>query len=403
MISPGLGYDGVPHAGGQYLLRLYRLLEHDPELDAALTVLVPDNPMNRRSAAQPGTPDNVLVLGGDRQPTLPGRALNALLDWSYWRVRVIDPGTPTLLLAASLLRAGPARTALEQADVVDLQWSESIRLAGLVRRLNPTAHVVGTFHDVQSQLFSRETGRHWPRRLYWRLVSRGARWHERRDIWHLDDVTVFSRKDALLLGDPAHARVVHPPLATGTEAPRPTPPGPPRALFVAHLARDENDKATVWLLTEIWPKVLTRCPEARLRIVGAGASEQVERLAAERPSVTLAGFVDDLEPEYAAAWACVVPLRQGAGVKFKTLEALLHDVPVVTTSVGAEGIEGTDLFAGLAEDASTLADRVSDVLLRPKAHQARSEAAQAWVRDNYGPDRFAAAIRASYGRTPMSR
>jgi glycosyltransferase involved in cell wall biosynthesis len=197
--------------------------------------------------------------------------------------------------------------------------------------------------------------------------------------------------------------VVHPPLATGTEFPRAAPAGPPTALFVAHLARDENDRAASWLLTEIWPTVLARCPRARLRIVGAGASEQLERLVAECPSATLAGFVDDLEPEYAAAWACVVPLRHGAGVKFKTLEALLHDVPVVTTSVGAEGIDGPDLFAGLAEDASTLADRLADTLLRPEAHRDRSEGAQAWVRDNYGPDRFAAAIRSSYGRTPMSR
>ena len=216
-------------------------------------------------------------------------------------------------------------------------------------------------------------------------------------------MVVFSAKDALLLGDPAHLRVVHPPLATGTETPRPAPPGPPTALFVAHLARDENDRAAIWLLTEIWPKVLARCPEARLRIVGAGASEQLERLAAEQASVTLAGFVDDLGPEYAAAWTCVVPLRQGAGVKFKTLEALLHDVPVVTTSVGAEGIVGPDLFAGVADDARAVADRVTDTLLRPEAHRARSEAAQAWVRDNYGPEAFTAAIRATYGRTPMSR
>ena len=67
--------------------------------------------------------------------------------------------------------------------------------------------------------------------------------------------------------------------------------------------------------------------------------------------MTLAGYVADLEPEYAAAWAVVVPLLQGAGVKFKTIEALLHGVPTVTTSVGAEGVGGADLFAGLTDDA----------------------------------------------------
>ena len=51
-------------------------------------------------------------------------------------------------------------------------------------------------------------------------------------------------------------------------------------------------------------------------------------------SVRLAGFVDDLGAEYAAATACLIPVLQGAGVKFKTIEALLHGVPTVTTTVG---------------------------------------------------------------------
>ena len=92
----------------------------------------------------------------------------------------------------------------------------------------------------------------------------------------------------------------------------------------------------------------------------------------------------------------VVPLRQGAGVKFKTVEALLHDVPTVTTTVGAEGITGPDLFAGLADDAATLADSVVRVLEHPEEHQRRSAAAQAWARETYGRAAFVAATRTAY-------
>jgi glycosyltransferase involved in cell wall biosynthesis len=113
--------------------------------------------------------------------------------------------------------------------------------------------------------------------------------------------------------------------------------------------------------------------------------------------VTLAGYVDDLAAEYTGAWAVVVPLRQGAGVKFKTVEALLHDVPTVTTTVGAEGITGPDLFAGLQDDPRAIADALVRVLADPSAFRERSAAAQRWARECYGRETFALAVRSSYG------
>ena len=80
---------------------------------------------------------------------------------------------------------------------------------------------------------------------------------------------VFSEKDALLLGGAGHIVVVPPPLATGVEQPRAElPPRPPTVLFVANLARAENDAGARWLLTDIWPAVrpaVSGCPVADRR------------------------------------------------------------------------------------------------------------------------------------------
>ena len=167
----------------------------------------------------------------------------------------------------------------------------------------------------------------------------------------LDEVLVFSAKDVELLGSPASARVVRPPLHDGTGVTSTCRPrrAPAPSIVVSYLARDENDKAARWIVDEVWPAVTARVPGARLRLVGGGATDTLQHAVEGVERVELAGFVDDLAAEYAAAAVALVPVLQGAGVKFKTIEALLHGVPVVTTTVGAEGVGPDRLFAAMGD------------------------------------------------------
>ena len=92
-----------------------------------------------------------------------------------------------------------------------------------------------------------------------------------------------------------------------------------------------------WCVRDVLPAVLAPVPWTRLRVTGANVPDDI--LAVAGPHVELTGFVPELVDLYAAVRVVVVPIRFGAGVKIKTLEALQYGVPVVTTSVGAEGIE----------------------------------------------------------------
>ncbi|NPD03906.1 glycosyltransferase family 4 protein [Nocardioides sp. zg-1308] len=400
LISMYVGHEGVPHAGGRYLLELQRLLDDETEL----TMLTVGNRLNHEAATRPGVPRTLLLLGHESGRGLLGKVLNRAVLTADTRWRRRDPGAPSLPFVLGLMRSRQARRAIRDADVIDLQYSESIRLVRLLRRLNPRTRITGTFHDVMSQSFSREP-QHTPEdRRYWGGVAARSRAHERDMIRRLDEVLVFSRKDAELLGDPPHT-VVHPPLSVGDEPPH-QPAAEPVVVVVSYLARDENNKAALWTIDTVWPHVRSARPDAVLRFVGGGATDELRSRVAGLPpgsGVELAGFVDDLSAEYAGAAVALVPVLQGAGVKFKTVEALCHGVPVVTTTVGAEGIEGDDLYAGTSDDPAVLAEHVARVLDDGRPAQSRSDTAQKWAQQTYGRDRFAETIRRTWvrrGRAP---
>lgn len=394
LISMYVGHVGVPHAGGRYLLELQRLL--DAETD--LTMLTVGNRLNREAASRPGIPERTFLLGHEAGRGPVGRVLNRLAHVAdtTWRHRR-DPGMASAAFVLGLLRSKDARAAVRAADVIDLQYSESIRLVRLLRRLNPTARITGTFHDVMSQSFSREPQTTEDERLYWQRVARRSRAREKAMVAALDKVLVFSRKDAELLGNPAHT-VVHPPLSAGAEPPH-APATEPVVVVVSYLARDENNKAALWTLDHVWPSVRSIRPDAVLRLVGGGVTAELRERVAALPAdsgVVLTGFVDDLDAEYDGAAVSLVPVLQGAGVKFKTVEALCHGVPVVTTTVGAEGIEGDDLYAGMDDDPDALARAIAAVLADPGGAQLRSDRVQEWAQDTYGRQRFDATIRSTW-------
>jgi glycosyltransferase involved in cell wall biosynthesis len=393
IVAPMVPYDAPPHAGGQYLQHVVRAATRI----GPTTVVVPNTPVNRETSTSPGAPADLLVVGAVPASTTFGKAVNRVRTVGDAWLRRLDPGRPSTVLARGLARKGPARTALERADVVDLQWSESVRLAGLVRRINPRARVVGTYHDVQSQLFSREPATTVRGRAFWRLAARQSRRHERRDTARLDEVAVFSRKDGHLLGDPAHLRVILPPLATRHERLPDPPIGPPTVLFVAHFARPENDDAARWLLATAWQSIRESVSGVRLRLVGRGMSDELRSQVDSLPEVEAPGFVDDLAREYAEASLVVVPLRRGAGVKFKTVEALLHGVPVVTTTVGAEGIDGPDLYAAVTDDSRAFSGAAVEVLTDPGPARKRAGAAQAWAVREYSLAAFEENLGHHYG------
>jgi glycosyltransferase involved in cell wall biosynthesis len=119
-------------------------------------------------------------------------------------------------------------------------------------------------------------------------------------------------------------------------------PDAKQVLFVGGFGHPPNIDAATWLAREIWPKVRSAEPDARLQIIGANPPDAVRALASD--DITVPGPVShaELAGLYAGSRVAAVPLRIGAGMKLKVVESLALGVPLVTTSVGAQGLEGLD-------------------------------------------------------------
>jgi O-antigen biosynthesis protein len=122
------------------------------------------------------------------------------------------------------------------------------------------------------------------------------------------------------------------------------PPGTDKRsglFFVGGFWHEPNVDAVTWFVQKIWPRIRGELPECRFRIAGSYPSDEVLALA-RTPGVDVLGFVPDLAPLFNSARVFVAPLRYGAGVKGKVGQSLAHGLPVVTTAIGAEGMNLLD-------------------------------------------------------------
>jgi glycosyltransferase involved in cell wall biosynthesis len=129
--------------------------------------------------------------------------------------------------------------------------------------------------------------------------------------------------------------------------PRPTDPPPDgrTVVYFGLLSTIPNVNGVTHFVQDIWPHVAEAHPEARCKIIGGRPPPSLQSLAG--PRVELTGFVPDLRPHLAAAAAIVVPLRLGGGTRLKIVEAMAMGKAIVSTTLGAEGIEavsGRDIF-----------------------------------------------------------
>ena len=172
------------------------------------------------------------------------------------------------------------------------------------------------------------------------------------------------------------------------------PVGERSLLFVAGFAHPPNVDAALFLLREVVPLLEREVGPVRVTLAGSNPTEEVRQLAGLDVLVT--GYVTDaaLAELYRTHRAAVVPLRFGAGVKGKVVEALSRGLPLVTTAVGAQGIEGLGCVVPVADDADGIARALARLMTDDAAWAAQSAAQVAFAEQRFS--------RAAMGRSVMA-
>ena len=143
------------------------------------------------------------------------------------------------------------------------------------------------------------------------------------------------------------------------------PPEGADLLFVGGFAHPPNEAAVLWFVRQILPLVQARHPAARLVVAGSHPGPQVRALEREGVVIRADLAAGELRALYRAARVVVAPLRYGAGVKLKVAEALREGTPLVTTTIGAQGLAGIEQVASIADDPAAFAAAVTALLDDP--------------------------------------
>jgi glycosyltransferase involved in cell wall biosynthesis len=260
-------------------------------------------------------------------------------------------------------------------------------------------------HNIESEIFRRhaEVSASALKRIVWRNQLRKMERFERETLSRFDAVVAVSERDAAWFRDGlgvGRAEVI--PTGVDTEFFPWSPPGDTgRVAFTGSMDWLANVDAMDWFLDAVWERLAGLCPEASMKVIGRNPPASLVARARDRGLPwDFTGFVDDVRPHVRGSSAYVIPLRVGGGTRIKVYEAMAMGCPVVSTSVGVEGLP---LTAGRhylrADSASDFAGAVVRLLRDPELRLALSREARRCVEERFSFRRAAEAFEEICRRT----
>ena len=233
----------------------------------------------------------------------------------------------------------------KEFDIVQLESVHLAEYLPIIRAAKSKPKIICDWHNVESELMQRysEQASNAPRRFYAQVTAKRMADLEQRIMSHFDGhVTVSDRdRDQLKTWAPDVPIYV---IENGVNVEYYSPKEGQdelrrfRIVFIGSMDYHANTEAVTRFAESIWPRIHEKFPDLVFTIVGRNPTPEVVALN-ERPGIDVTGRVRDVRPYCREALASVVPLRIGGGSRLKILEAMAADLPIVSTNLGAEGID----------------------------------------------------------------
>ncbi len=158
-------------------------------------------------------------------------------------------------------------------------------------------------------------------------------------------------------------------------------------VFVGYYPNESNRDAVLWFVRNVWPKLKKKHPGVKFYVVGRGPVPAINDLSRRDPAIIVTGGVEDIRPYLAKARAFICPIRMGSGFRAKLLEAMAAGVPVVSTSLAAEGISswgGDTMF--MADTPRQMLRAISLLLTDEKLRQSMAANAREMIESRFSKE-----------------
>ncbi|MFG6428493.1 glycosyltransferase family 4 protein [Roseateles sp. LYH14W] len=333
----------------------------------------------------PATPEQQREWQGELE-----RQCDRFIGWAPSAVRPRWQRAPDLLSALPINVAAdrtPAAVgavekllAAERFDVVVFDFVH----AAVLRPASLKGATVCFTHNVEAEIFERhaKTAASAPLRWLWASQAAKMRRFEREALASFTRIVAVSERDAKKFA--ADGLTTARAIPTGVDLDfffwQTPADGSPTVVFTGSMDWEANVDGIRFYIEEVWPLVRAKVPNAQLRVVGKNPPASLVQRNVQGVSFT--GFVDDVRDHVRDAQAFVIPLRVGGGTRIKAFEAMAMGLPVVSTTIGIEGLDVDDGTHFLRADgaealASATLKLIADGTLRLKLSRAARELVEA--------------------------
>lgn len=312
-------------------------------------------------------------------------------------LRALVTGDPIIILRDDVREM---RTKLNQLvtaqsfDVIHADQTSMAQYALYARSLIPaqqTSMVLdahNAFYRIFTQLAKNER-----RPLHRLFLSREARAFARYEpqLYQHFDHTVFvtaqDRRALKILSSDKDRKYTIIPICLDLDD-RPLISTQPSSKTITHLGTmfwPPNVEGVLWFAKEVFPRVLAQIPTAQFVIIGKNPPLEIRNLAHQISNIRVTGYVSDPLPYLAKTAAFIVPLHSGAGMRVKILDAWCWGLPIITTSLGIEGIElpEEETAAQVADTPEEFAQAIVQILSNPQSQARMRRVGRHWVNSHY--------------------
>jgi glycosyltransferase involved in cell wall biosynthesis len=244
-------------------------------------------------------------------------------------------------------------------------------------------------HNVEAEILARHVERagNPAFRWVWRNQHRKMKEYERRNMERFDVVVAVSDRDAEIFRRDYGLGRSHV-IPTGVDLEffgYHSPEREGEIVFTGSMDWMANQDAISFFMDDVWPRIVEEYPDAHMTVIGRAPPGTLVRRASSRGlNWTFTGFVDDVRTHMRGAAVSVIPLRIGGGTRLKAYEAMAMGTPLVSTSIGVEGLPvGDGEHYLMADSAADFASAVVGLLKDRERRERIARAARSFVDENF--------------------